>query len=501
MDVQNIQNLIAGFDAAPGERAYQPLYGAIRGEIVEELASLGVGLLTDLKEASAFYLYDATIGVLHIPAPRWSDDRKHAVEAEQKELQSRICRARRQCAENALRKKPFAAIPATPDYCNAVRRKIDNKAREVVVKAPYVYPADKKGLVHDVIVEVYKGQKDGDVINFPLSNPADGAALVGVIMMAKSAAFAHYNRHKGRFKKELNPADYGVWVYIDDYPDGMPNGNGFSGTSFTLAVAIGIWACLRKIKMDEKHEIAASGEINSPQGGLNNIGSIFLKAKAARLGGVERFFASIDIAKELEALSSIIEARKIQFSLCPNQCPDNTEVIPVHSLEDVLKEISTQNSKSPWMPKIIVQIVVNFFVREHPWVPIGMAIFMLLAGVSWFHFEKPTPISSRFYVNQSEIEGHEGETRAIVVYAKFRSRIGTTLWLKLASLFYGRFYWIECPKNVSGPELVIRNANFNAKIQFTVPRRNESIPFILKDRDGNVFASADVDIKVISRIP
>lgn len=490
--VPHIQVLLAGFKATPGERTYQPLYEAIRGEKVEELASLGVGLLTDLKDASAFYLYDATIGVLHIPAPRWSDDRKHAVEAEQKELQSRICCARRQCTENELRKDPHAPIPATPAYCNAVRRKIRKKAREVVVKAPYAYPADRKGLVHDVIVEVYKGQQDGNVINFPLSNLADGAALVGFIMMAKSAAFAHYNRHKGRFKKELNPADYGVWVYIDDYPDGIQNGNGFSGTSFTLAVAIGIWACLRKIKMDEKHEIAASGEINSPQGGLNDISSIVLKVKAVRLGGVEKLFASIDIAKELEALSSIIEARKIQFSLYPNQRPANTEVLPVHSLEEVLRQIPIP--LPPWLDVLDKAAQKLGQLKKVLLVIVGILLF---SGVLWFHFDQPIQTPDSFSVRLKEDQG-----RNLDIYASFQSRLFTSQWLKIASLLYGRYYWIDCPDDVTPPVLPIDSANFHQQVQYTVPKSNRTMRFELKNREGRFLDYDEVTIpKVTTKFP
>jgi len=500
-----VRNLLSMFILNRSERTYGNLYKEIRRDKgFECLVFLDFDQLTELKKAVNDYLYGPNIGVLKIQNdPRWSDDRKQFVEAEQREFLSRICQARRQCSEKALREKCPPWLPSKI-YHEALMNKIKHNAYEAVVKAPYAYPADNKGLIHDVVVLLYRGKQVGEVINFPV-DPREKADLTAAINTAKSKVFECYNKYETHFKEFL-PDDYGVWLYIDDYPDDDDSDADdnmlFSGTSFTLAVAVGIWACLEKVRINST--VAFSGKVDLDDENSNKITYVYLKAKAARLSGIKQFFASIDYSQELDACSGVIDARRIQLKIQPNQRPDDTQVISVSSLKDLWSGASGIKGMNiiplpRW--RLVCTLILERAIQNILWVLVSALFIALITGISWFHFDKPILVPYSFRVRPAEMVGYPGDAKAQVVYAQFHSRLGTTAWLRLASFLYGRSYWIECPSNVSPMELLIDDANYGFEVMYTVPLSNEAGQFQLKYRDGSSIATYGVSVKAISRIP
>lgn len=471
---QRVQEEIPEYRQSPGERTSLKLYEVIRDQSVENLADLDVGLLTFLKKAIESYLYDDDIGVLKLQDSLLDDDQKQTIEAEQRQLLSRVCRARRQRAENELRNgTPSPGDHALPqEFSDAVTQKRKWKATEVVVKVPYAYPDEKKGLVHDLIVAVYEGQQFGDVIRFPLSDPNEKEQLERAINRAKSAALKRSN------KKHRDPKAYGLWVYLDDYPDGMQNWPGFSGTSVTLAVAIGVWACLQKKEVDAT--LAFSGVIASFEGGVSHVDSIDLKAKGSRLSGMTQLLICAEsFKKEIDARESIIKAQRIQLSRHPEKRPDNTEVKSVKSLEEALAQLSPHQHSEPhpWAFGLEQARQVPGQLKPVLW---ALAVFLgilLVFGVIWFNLDRPEP-------TEFSVQKIAGESK-LEISVRFEARLSPSWWLNIASVLYGRsYYWIQCQGNVTPQKLRIDSANFRGRVEYTVSESNTDMSFDLYSREG-----------------
>ena len=487
----------------PGESSYLALYERLKAVTVDELAELDLDELTTLLQMSWDYLY-GSIGVVNKQDdPRWLIDRKHLVEAEQRAFQRRLCQARRQ----RVRKLLDEGTPLSgklPDSYLAAAQEIQRlteqrNACEAIVQAPFAYPQEERGLVHDVIVVLYEGKQESAVIHFPLGKGVDSASLENSIQIAKGAAFEYYNQHKKQ-QKQLDPADYSIRISIDDYPGGMATQR-FSGKSFTLAVSVGVVACLMKRKVPST--VAFSAEVGTIDGQLLPIDYDKLKAKAECLSGITQLIVYAETEdKELEAWEGVLEAQQIQVREARKR-PDQTDIISVKSLTEALAHISPHQHSEP-----------------HPWafgleqarqvlgplknVALGVFVGLLLVCVSWFQFDEPLLTAHGFQVRPPAVTvapDAADTTRTLDVDASFHSRYLTSQWLQITSCLYGRSYYIECPDSVTPAQLPIDSANFHTQVQYTVPRSNQTMRFELKNRKGYPIVHDDVTITVITTLP
>lgn len=490
----------------PGESSYRALYEPLFSKTVDEWAELDLDELTRLLQISWDYLY-GSIGVVNRQGdPRWLMDRKHLVEAEQRAFQRRLCQARRQRVRTLLDagttlggKLPDSYLAAAQEIQRLTERR---HAYEAIVQAPFAYPQEARGLIHDVIVVLYEGKQEGAVIHFPLGEGVDSAPLERSIKVAKDAAFEYYNQHKKQ-QKQLDPADYSIRIYIDDYPGGMVT-QSFSGKSFTLAVSVGVLACLMKREIPST--IAFSAEVGTIDGQLLPIDYDKLKAKAECLSGITQLVVCAKTKeKELEAWEGVLEAQRIQVREARKR-PDQTDIISVESLTDAWAQISTnQDSMSPPLSERLEELW-QVLVQLKPVLKTLAVVagILLICGFLWFHFDKPVLTAHGFQVRPPEVtvrSDEAGQTRKLDVYASFQSRFFTSQWLKIASGLYGRSYYIECPDNVTPAVLPINSANFHTPVQYTVPRSNQTMRFELKNREGYLIVPDDVTVKVIPTFP
>lgn len=480
---RDVQRLINAFKRERGAGNYGNLYSRVENESIEGLFSLGVRSLTQIKKAIRFSLYHPRAGV-------WNDChldecRKQDIEAEQRQFLSRVCRARRQCAEcELIREHPSPDYQALSDaFRDAVNQKKQWEASEVLVKVPFAYPDKKKGLVHDLIVEVYKGEPHGNVIRFPLSDPDQRDQLENAIDMAKWTAFDYYNQHCDNGGR-LEPDRYGLWIHINDYPDDPddsypddPQKQGFSGTSFTLGVAIGILAYLLQEKgVDETIAVSGNIDYSDGQGRVQPVNETLLKAKASRLSGMKKLLICTgSFNDEIDAREGIIQAQRIQLHGKPDKRPDNTEVIPVESLEAALEQVFPKHQADP---KKIGEIK-----RILRWALV-IGLFLLVSGMLWLLLDEPDLKS--FDVNPTVIDvTPEGnETVEFEVTAAFDSKRWLSTWLKIRSEVPGLPYYINIERIKKGEpvklgKLVIDSKNFQKEVNYEVPRGN-SITFELK---------------------
>jgi hypothetical protein len=324
----------------PGESSYRALYEPLQSLTVDKL-EVDLDELTRRLKISWDYLY-GYIGVVNKQGDtRWPIDRKHWVEAEQRIFQRLLCQARRRCVKKRL-DAGAVLTGKLPDSYLAAGQEIQRlaelrRACEAIVQAPFAYPKEERGLIHDVIVVLYEGRQDDDSIYFPLGEGVDIAKLRNSIAVAKDAAFEYYNQHGWwQIRRRLNPDDYSIRIYIDDYPGGMATQR-FSGKSFTLAVSVGVCACL--MKREVPSTVAFSAEVGTVDGQLKPIAYDTLKAKASRLSGITKLIVCADTDDRVsEAREGVFDAQRIQEHHT-KKLPSPTEVISVKSLEGAWAQI------------------------------------------------------------------------------------------------------------------------------------------------------------------